>query len=268
MLNSNYREHIILCFHEKKSLFLPFFCLRIFRCSSLSLKPSIFLFFLTTIIGFFWASSISNSKESYNYFTSNSSSPEDEEFTTFSLPACSVYFSSSLRKLFALLSFTKVGEPEQWDSQLPPWKAPTASIQKHLLGCRQTYIGLLKVSGQIESVWRSGGWNWLELRVWGRVPPSAFYKQDFQKVGNIKRFWTRIPEKCTGPKSTREGTKNACLYLLLSVVGKGLAWEHGHPQHLRADGRADFTWAKLSNTYTVQGKYNPYLAVGMLRVFI
>lgn len=67
----------------------------------------------------------------------------------------------------------------------------------------------------------------------------------------------------------REGTKNACWYLLLSMVGKGnLAWEHGHPEHLRADGRADFTWAKLSNTYTMQSKYTPYLAVEMLGVII
>lgn len=54
MLNPHYSEQVILCFHEKKSSFLPFLCLRIFRCSSLSLKPSIFLFFLTTMGGFFW----------------------------------------------------------------------------------------------------------------------------------------------------------------------------------------------------------------------
>lgn len=53
MLNPHYSEQVILCFHEKKSSFLPFLCLRIFRCSSLSLKPSIFLFFLTTM-GFFF----------------------------------------------------------------------------------------------------------------------------------------------------------------------------------------------------------------------
>lgn len=118
---SHYSEQVILCFHKKKSLFLPFLCLRIFRCSSLSLKSSIF-FLLFNYNPVFWVSSIPSSKESNNYFASNSSSPEDEEFITFSLQACSVCFPSSLRKLFALLIFTKGGEPEQGDSDSLPEK--------------------------------------------------------------------------------------------------------------------------------------------------
>lgn len=82
-------------------------------------------------------------------------------------------------------------------------------------------------------------------------------------------FWTRILEKCRGRKCSREGTKNVCWDLLLSVVVKRhLAWDNGHPQHLRADRRPDFTWAKLSNTYTMLGKYTHSLAIEMLRVII
>lgn len=103
------------------NLFFPFLCIRVFPSSRLSLQPSIFLF-LRTPITVFWAAPIPSSKESDNYFASNSSSPEDEEFISFSSPAleqAAVYFSGSVNGVVCFAQPSWGGEPA-WGGQQPP----------------------------------------------------------------------------------------------------------------------------------------------------